>query len=78
MYSSDGGSRIENTRYDNADAVRTEQCSNAVASMFVSLKLQGTVRCLNRALKGPRSSQNEALMVTELPGCQTVPPRGAI
>lgn len=35
---------------------------------------QGTVRCLNRALKGPRLSQNEALMVKELPGFLFVPP----
>ncbi len=54
------------------DEANCSHMQHIVASMFVSLKLRGTVRCLTRARKGPRLSQNEALMVTELPGCQTI------
>lgn len=40
-------------------------------------KAAGTLRCLIRALKGPRLSRSEAVMVKELPGFQTAPPCGA-
>lgn len=62
MYSNDGGSRSRETRpgYDNAGArLNCRHMQRTVASMFVTLKQQGTVRCLNGALKGPRLSQNE-------------------